>query len=159
MPGLPRTAADALVAKLYGMRRRNFDGAAPHHRRASQQPAARLILLCESELGIERGDFRTILVEAVGIARQTGADYFTRHPNVFKDWLYGIRPVPPWVTRLVCDLGRGLLRVSWISGRARRSIHHCLAGMLVDLAGGQDEYEWLLSAMDDIGALQKEWRP
>ncbi len=158
MPGLPRAAADALIAKLYGMRRRNFDVAFCHHRRTSQHPAARLILLCESELGIERGDFRAILVEAVEVTRQTGSGYFLRFPNVFKDWLYGIRPVPPWATRLVYDLGRGLLRVSWISGRARRAIQRCLGEMLVDLAGGQDEFEWLLSAMDDIGALQKEGR-
>ncbi len=159
MPGLTRTAADALVAKLYGMRRRNFDAAALHHCRTSQHPAARLILFCESELGIDRSDFRAIMAEAAVAARQSGSAYFLSYPNVFKDWLYGIRPVPPWACRLICDLGRGLLRVSWVTGRARRTIRRCLGEMLVDLAGGQDEFEWLLSAADDIGALQKEWRP
>lgn len=154
MPGLPRSVADDLVAKLYGKRRRDIDVAA-HHHRASQHPAARLILLCESDLGIERTAFREVLVESVKAVSQTGAGYFVRHPNVFRDWLYGVRAVPPWAGRLICDLGRGLLHASWVTGRARRSIRHCVTEILAELAGGQDEIDWLLSAVDEVGALPK----
>lgn len=149
-PGL----TDPQIADAIVERWRARDRAVLPGRRLSGQtsdhPAARLILHCESALGIGRNAFRDALVEAAKHAPQANANYFLRYENVFRDWLYGVRGMPPWASALTCDLGRALLRTDWVGKRDKAVLRDLLSELVVDLTGGADALGWLLSALDEI---------
>lgn len=149
-PGLPDPRiADAIVERW-----RTRDRAIIASRRLSGQvsehPAVCLILYCESALGIGRNIFRDALVEAAQHAPQAQSAYFTRYENVFRDWLYGLRSMPPWAAALVCDIGRALLRAGWVCKRDKVILRGYLTEIVTDLAGGQEAISWMLSALDEI---------
>lgn len=149
-PGLYSSkVADALVAKW----RDNKPGLAGRAQasHASPHPAVRLILFCESSLGVGRMSFRAAMVEAVKESRPAGADYFLRYENVFRDWIYGERSMPPWASAIACDIGRALLRAGWVAKREKDQLRKILSALVTDLAGGSDALAWLQTALDEIG--------